>query len=51
MFISFAVVIFIVNCTFLCSPRDALYCKARYWDCMSSVRLSVRPWRWWIRTI
>jgi len=22
-------------------PRDALYCKARYCDCMSSVRPSV----------
>jgi len=35
-------------------PRDALQCKAWYWDCMSSgcpsVCLSVRPWRWWIRT-
>jgi len=37
-------------------PRDALYCKARYWDCMSSVRLSqsvclsVCLWRWWIST-
>jgi len=30
-------------------PRDALQCKARYCDCMSSVRPSVRLWRWWIR--
>ena len=28
------------NVTFL--PRDALQCKARYCDCMLSVRLSVR---------
>ena len=29
-------------------PRNALQCKARYCDCMSSVRLPVCLWRWWI---
>jgi len=26
-------------------PRDALQCKARYWDCMSSVSPSVCPFK------
>jgi len=30
-------------------PRDALYCIGRYCDRMSSVCLSICPWRWWIR--
>jgi len=38
-----------INC--FSSPRDALYCKARSCYRMSShssVRLSLRLWRWWI---
>jgi len=38
--------------SFVFLPRDALKCKARYCDHMSSVCPSVRPsvrlWRWWI---
>jgi len=38
------------DCLFLL--RDALYCKAWSWDCMSSICLTVclSLWRWWIMT-
>jgi len=30
-------------CVTVLLPRDAVYCKVRYWDCMSSFRPSVCP--------